>query len=128
VQNLLNTFGPSGLVALVINTNPDDRKRAVEFAERMPYTFVQLQGDLKFNFDFAKSAGAAPSDTVLLDRSGRVVYEMYPGNNTAVQRTSRVIRAFEAHDGGKPVAGGAPGKVICLGRHILACSEYAKVW
>ena len=98
---MLNTYGPSGLVALVINNNPDERKDAVEFVRRTQYTFVHLQADVKFQTDFEKAAGAGLIDTVLLDRNGRVVYSLHPESMEALQRAQRVLQLLLARETGK---------------------------
>ena len=98
---MLNTYGPSGLVALVINNDPDERKDAVQFVGRTQYTFVHLQADVKFQTDFEKAAGAGLVDTVLLDRNGRVVYSLHPESMEALQRAQRVLQLLLARETGK---------------------------
>jgi hypothetical protein len=95
---LLNTYGPSGVAALVINYDPDERKDAVEFVGRTQYTFVHLQADFKFETDFKKAAGAGLIDTVLLDRNGRAVYSVHPESMEALQRAQRVLQLLLARE------------------------------
>jgi hypothetical protein len=97
----LNDFGSSQLVALLINNYDEERKEAMDFARRMPYTFVHLQADSEFQANFEKSAGAEALETVLLDRQGRVVYTVFPSSTEAVQRTARVLKALLAHEARK---------------------------
>lgn len=98
---MLNTFGPSNLAALVINNNLDERKQGVEFMERMPYTFVNVQADVKFIMSFEKACGMGLLDTILLDRSGRVIYGRYPNSVAAAQRFSHVLKMMLAREAGK---------------------------
>ena len=98
---MLNTYGPAGVVALVINNDPDERKDAVQFVGRTQYTFVHLQADVKFQTDFEKAAGAGLVDTVLLDRNGRVVYSLHPESMEALQRAQRVLQLLLARETGK---------------------------
>lgn len=95
---MLNTFSASGLVALVLNNNPDERKAAVEFMGRMPYTFVNVQADVKFEMSFKKSCDVGVMDTILLDREGRVIYGRYPNSVAASQRFSHVLKMMLAHE------------------------------
>ena len=67
----------------------------------MHYTFTYLQGDVKFNIDFAKSVGEPPMDTVLLDRQGRVLYHTYMENRAAEQRFARVVKLMLAREEAK---------------------------
>ena len=89
---------------------------------RMPYTFVNVQADVKFEMSFQKSCDVASLDTILLDREGRVIYGKYPNSvaaaqrfslslihiytvfpssTEAVQRTARVLKALLAHEARK---------------------------
>ena len=95
---MLNTFGASGLVALVLNNSPDERKEAVEFMGRMPYTFVNVQADGKFEMSFQKSCDVGALDTILLDREGRAIYGRYPNSVAASQRFSHVLKMMLAHE------------------------------
>jgi hypothetical protein len=88
-------------VALVLNNNPDERKQAVEFMGRMPYTFVNVQADVKFIMSFEKACGMATLDTVLLDRNGRVIYGRYPNSVAAAQRFSHALKMMLAREAGK---------------------------
>lgn len=83
---------------MVINNNSDERKDAIEFVGRTPYTFVHLQASVKFQFDFEKAAGAGQIDTVLLDRNGRAIFSVYPENREAVERLRRVLHLLLTHE------------------------------
>ena len=95
---MLNTFGTSGLVALVINNSPDERQEATEFMGRMPYTFVNVQSDVKFWTSFSKASDAGPVDTILLGRDGRVLYGRPPNSVAATQRFSHALKLLLAHE------------------------------
>lgn len=102
---MLNTFGPSGLVALVINKDPDERREAIEFMGRMPYTFVNVQSDVEFWTNFQKSSGIGPTDAALLDRDGRVIYCSTPNSVAATQRFTHVLKMMLALEKEKRSAG-----------------------
>ncbi len=96
---MLNLFGASKMVALVVNNNPEERQEAVEFMSRMPYTFTTLQADVAYQTKFEESAGAGFIDTVVLDKDGQAVYSVYPDSRDAIDRTIRVLKLLMAHEG-----------------------------
>ena len=65
---------------------------------RMPYTFVNVQADVKFEMSFQKSCDVASLDTILLDREGRVIYGKYPNSVAASQRFSHALKMMLAHE------------------------------
>ena len=103
---MLNGFGASNLVALVLNNNPEERKEAVEFMGRMPYTFVNVQSDVKFELSFFKSCGVGEMDTALLDRDGRAVYGRYPNSVAAEQRFAHALKMLLTHEAAQPSPAG----------------------
>jgi hypothetical protein len=84
-----------------LNNNPDERKEAIEFMGRMPYTFLNGQSDVKFYMSFTKFCESGPIDTILLDRDGRVVYSAYPNSVMVAQRFDVALKLLLAHEATK---------------------------
>jgi len=104
---VLNLFGAFGLVALVLNNNPEERKEAIEFMGRMPYTFVNVQSDVKFEMALQKTCDVGGMDTILLDREGRAVYGRYPNSVAAEQRFAHALKMLLTHEAAQPSPAGA---------------------
>ena len=85
-------------MALVLNNSPEERKEAVQFMGRMPYTFVNVQADVKFEQNLQKSCDVEALDTILLDREGSAIYGGYPDSVAASRRFNHVLKMMLAHE------------------------------
>lgn len=98
LQNLLNTYGPSGYVTLAVSYWPEEREQAISFSERMPYKFTYFQGAKELRGKVDKALGMEMYESALLDPQGRVVYIGFMDNKDDELMMARVLKLLLAHD------------------------------